>query len=858
MAYKDLGPNVSQNPQSTSLGGSFSAEDRSYESLIIQNNSPVIDWEVNLGSEINNDYGLRSTNQLKSPSHFIEGDFLESSDPGVSYAALSPIIGNENQLILKSISAIVNGWPIKIEYSDTVTPGENLIILSVPPIASTRTDLVILEVWRALIRSAPVITNKSATGLILRHGNAKAPDAVNLTDDLIDPTYTLESNARVQIQYRLRVISGIDIQAYPDGLEDPTVVAHSVPDYLGPGVDGNPTAYVYTVTDHDKSLWRAGTGSAGSAVTLGTIDGYIYAIPVCAIHRRNSSAFDRVTNLNGGDPISAGTSTRPDGLFNDQIVISDIRDLRKGLVSDFKEVLDKAVCELFQNSLSSSSEKTLDDTAGTSFLARDDINSTSQLDASNGIRQYFSYRSITETIVAKVQFGAPPQTTFSIDLTSFLPAWAVIPYNAQFPTTIKIVGIKSLRLVLPGGGGYEIDAIAIGDLHSVILASATVANFTLNTPYSNVIAYVELLIEFESGYGTSRNAIEFYQVWTPTAATLGAWVDPTILTATSDPNRYNLDTTLWNSRIENREVGIKLLSIDQTETFFSSTDGISTYIYIWERLTVDAISINDGINPVYTTTNFTINTAYTRVTLNFALPANTPVQVTYKAYRPLPYLSAVDSCQIFYRSRAIQSIPVPAGNQTLELIPRSFGDLYSILTSVSSNEAIDFLQPSEQIPIALLPPSTHSEYLLNGVSGSIDGNTFLGLWKLGNSLPYLPNPQSVTLYKAGIDTVIDGDQRHYWPKSDNGTLNIYQPMAKSQGLVADQFHKTILPVIMELKTDFSSIGKKGTLVLVLFASTSYGKQNEVFLSEIPGSGISGTCAAIFRLRGNLMNNRRYT
>ena len=289
--FKDLGPGVSQSPADTSTGGAFSGEEKAYETVVIQDDKPVIDWEMNLRSGIKSDHGLRLNNQRLSPSCFLDGDFLENPSVIGSFSMLTAVGGNENKFNLRAQNAIINGWSVRVEYSDITTVNLNEIDLGTPPATGSRIDLVIVEVWRALLSAAPSVANKSGTGLILRHGNVKAPDGVNLTDDLIDPNFGAESSARVQIQYRIRVITGVDVLSYPDGLDDPAVFANTVSDFTGPGADGTVTALNYSPVSGDNGLWRAGTGDAAGVTALGTVDGYMYAVPLCAVHRRNSTAF---------------------------------------------------------------------------------------------------------------------------------------------------------------------------------------------------------------------------------------------------------------------------------------------------------------------------------------------------------------------------------------------------------------------------------------------------------------------------------------------------------------------------------------------------------------------------------------
>src|SRR5574343_2045396 len=175
MTYKNLGLGVSQLPQEMGVGDQFSREEKSFESIVIQAIKPVIDWEMNLRGEVSSDYGLRLSNSRLFPSCWLSSSFLENPGIGNSYTVPTPIVGNENKFTIISHDLMVNGWQIKFEYSGTAT-NVNIIDLPVPPLANYRVDLVILEVWRALITAVPSITNKSPTGLILRHGNVKCPD----------------------------------------------------------------------------------------------------------------------------------------------------------------------------------------------------------------------------------------------------------------------------------------------------------------------------------------------------------------------------------------------------------------------------------------------------------------------------------------------------------------------------------------------------------------------------------------------------------------------------------------------------------------------------------------------------------
>jgi hypothetical protein len=209
--------------------------------------------------------------------------------------------------------------------------------------------------------------NKPTQDSIYRHGNVDSSAAVALPDDIEDPAVGAETTKRVQIQYRIRhtgMAEGIDFKLQNDGFSNPNILAQGsqvAPVALYPFVPAD----LKTVIDNsdardgvagpdigygllDNGLWIAGEGTATSATDLGTIDGFVYAIPLCMVFRRNdatgSGGFNPENNTNGGilynhaatvnpflfnTAVAVGESDRPDGAFADAIVDTDVLDLRR-------------------------------------------------------------------------------------------------------------------------------------------------------------------------------------------------------------------------------------------------------------------------------------------------------------------------------------------------------------------------------------------------------------------------------------------------------------------------------------------------------------------------------------------------
>lgn len=974
--YRKYGTGVSESPQPVSSGGTFSGDGRAYESLIVQANAPVIDWEMNLRSQIGSDYGLRRAAQKWMTSCWLGGDFLERSDPSGSFTYPSPTAGNQNQFSILADDAVINGWNLRVEYTSTLTPGQNLVTLPSPPSSGTRTDLVILEVWRALLTCAPSVANKSSTGLVLRDGNVRAPDSVNLSDDLIDPNYGVESNARVQIQYRLRVVPNVNLASYPDGITDPTVVANSVSNFSGPGADGSPTVYAYSSSPDDKGMWVAGTGDPTSAGALGTVDGLMYAQPVAAVLRRNSTAFDRTTNLNGGGLIVSGVSGRPDGLYSDQIVAPDVVDLRRFCSSDYEEIMEKAFQQVLDNSMCTRAGVSGLGTVGTSFLYEDNIGTSGHAGNPDGVRRYFSDRGATDTVVALQAVGGLPVTVVTFQLSALRLPWnaSATDVQAQAPSGTNISFLSALRVSSSSGDYDALDqtspVFATGISYSSTVSGIDTVSITFNASVSNVSVYAELAVEYPPGNGLSRNVVGELQLWAATAG-VPAWMDTSSWVATSDGTRSSIPdqaTTAYDGSQQwvdpgHREqalrhrtgsvsvtaysiqtpaviVGIDtLVSVDTTTnhtlrardnpsspfssfvvtagpttsktvirdnmnaafvslslnlvasvvgvnqievvgtTGYVEVDSVSngstldsavgfsaagessgsSAVMVPERLTGDPITVNDGTNAPYTTTDYTLNTAYTLVQLNFPVAGATPVSVSYNAYRPAPIVTGGNAYNSFYMSGFVQSLPPPAGTQTLRLVPKAVGRTMSVIAvgPGSPDSSFPYSAPGDQVAVGSLPAADFPESLLDGPA-DVELQNFginTGFLQLVPFVPYSPNPGQVTLYRDGADVVTDAEGRNFWPKSDSGVTLVYSPSVFSQELAYGRRHKTAYPVLMELKDDVPSVGQKGMLVLVVFSSwSSYDPSNNMTLTPVAGDA----AAAVYRVRGNALSPRRPT
>ena len=171
---------------------------------------------------------------------------------------------------------------------------------------------------------------------VYTEGNIGTP--VFLDDNSIHPDTNITTTKRVQVQYRIRVVSGVDPANYPDaGLGTSATVA------LGPNLTGS-FAYVNQgPTTGDYGLWQA--------TCANTVDGVAWAIPMFFVSRRNLTDYNALSNANGQTNLANG-AIRPDMLTANRVVESDILDVRhRTFIPDTDQLLSSTFDALSANTL---------------------------------------------------------------------------------------------------------------------------------------------------------------------------------------------------------------------------------------------------------------------------------------------------------------------------------------------------------------------------------------------------------------------------------------------------------------------------------------------------------------------------
>ena len=332
---KDLGDLVSRVLES---------KDRSWDRVVFQQKRPPLDSEFNLFQDI---FSEKISDILKksTPSGFLLlGDIQGAPEDRNNITS-----SWRNAIKFKNPVAIVNGWILHIgggtnqfqenELNNIWSQISNdqdeiALIIDDPPTIAQRDDLVFLEVWQKVVDTEDFVYKDGFVQSALD----------KLTNDMIDPALEIETSKRVQIRYRFRSVEGVDFTSYREGLGYPGAYAKGSLQQPNQG-------YIFRKHPVDSGLYISGNGNAQSQKDLGTLDGYVYALPIARIHRRNKNAYS-LTNQNGASYslLEGLVSDRPDGLFYDEINTKDVEDLRHQISLegfDFQGLLNQNMYDIW-------------------------------------------------------------------------------------------------------------------------------------------------------------------------------------------------------------------------------------------------------------------------------------------------------------------------------------------------------------------------------------------------------------------------------------------------------------------------------------------------------------------------------
>lgn len=835
MSNKNLGP------QSFFLD----SQGRSFETVVYRSDAPVSNAELNLNQEVQN---TTRADVLKSmlPSGFVSSD-LNSMVHANLKGSTSP-----NTLSFSgNLTVHVNGWVIPLEYTNTANSAENLIPLSAPPtnVGSVAVDFVYLEVWRALIDPTPSDVNKPSSTKIYRHGNVLSDTSVWWDDDIKTvpvsvANSSLETTRRVQVQYALRSVR-LDSNATRIGYDDINVLAQG------------PNATPQVGSSFSKSLKDAGMFLAGDVFGLpnavaGTVDGFVYSIPVCLVYRRNSAGFNFISNGNGG-LVGLGTATdsdRPDGFYADQVHENDIQDLRAYVspsAPDWKMLMDQSFNLLMDNELRSivgqSSHTGFyvggnNESFGTLYMKADDLLPSASADKASGntfrhpdgICTVFSDRGHLERVVREFDVAThgsgaswAPSDTLTLDFVAS-------NLEDEQPVGTVITDIISIRANDLGGASIGLPEFTSFDVQG--LGTSTVV-ITLNTiPVlggTSQDLWVEYEVAYPSGGGLTSMVKEVpgnYSAVVHNPSTFNGLFTANFTDDDSGRDALNPFLTIEYEQGPHREVLIKYRpDAPRVLNTFSVTDQtiyLPEEAYVADRqnpdpditLTVDGnLKVVTGISDDGRTLTFTPTET----------SGNLVSEVSFLPHRPIPNNST--EMTLYYLAPAIQAIPFELLSNpsdlvdlSMELEPLHISDtLYTITASSGSvTTPYPFEGASQQVPVSALAGAAFQKESELNAPGPISIDDFdadVGMLKLPCFVP-MALTENIVL-KNPIN-VIGSQSLEYIDHYTRVDTDSYIPTAIAQSLSNPVEHKVFLPMIAKLTRD-TDFGSQGSAVLVIFS-----------------------------------------
>jgi hypothetical protein len=297
---------------------------------------------------------------------------------GSQYAAFNQpdtiFLLTEYDGLFNPLPLLVNGWLVRMSWynaggnagSASTSYPNGTIKLPAAPSSGGRQDFVFLETW---LKRIPVIdgSGNPITPIFWLYGSPQYKAAIygegvpvlcttsdptngsfetgNYTINPLDPRVVhtlsrLNDGSWLQVQSRIRIVPNID-PTVDDPFSGANAALVTAQGSQGAPVSGRSFTNMLA-TSADAGLWRSGAGSADTAA-IGTYDGYSYAVPMLSVHRRSQQPFT-MGDQNGaktsptfgtdfpglptGGNMASSTSGRPDGLYYDQIIRRDFKDLR--------------------------------------------------------------------------------------------------------------------------------------------------------------------------------------------------------------------------------------------------------------------------------------------------------------------------------------------------------------------------------------------------------------------------------------------------------------------------------------------------------------------------------------------------
>lgn len=271
---------------------------RNFSMVAFQQAKPILDSELNLSQQIQNKARADIIRTILKPGI-------------ISIKTTTGVTDKKNTLRISEAVANMNGWLLYL-YGANRTDESSDIVFTPAPYNGTREDLAYLEAWFEEV--APSGSPEDDDENVYRYGGIASG---TLANDLLDSVAGAETTRRIQLRWNIRTVTDVNFTNYPKGVDN----GDRVKARAGAQSDTN-----YTFGSVGDGLYRAGDGSEEACSTLKCVDGYVYALPLFRVHRRNQTAYDATDNKEGAPAYSSGTVI-PSGLYHDVIAAQDVTPL---------------------------------------------------------------------------------------------------------------------------------------------------------------------------------------------------------------------------------------------------------------------------------------------------------------------------------------------------------------------------------------------------------------------------------------------------------------------------------------------------------------------------------------------------
>lgn len=291
---------------STGVSRILNPGNSSFSMVAFQQAKPLLDSEMNLTQQIQNK---------------VRADMLRTllSSGIIDMNIQTNVTDKLNTIRISGAKAHVNGWLIDMcgqNRSDSASD----IVFPAAPYTGSREDFAFIEAWFEEV--APTGSPEDDDENVYKWGGINSGTTAN---NILDSTAEDETTRRIQLRWNIRTVPDVNFTAYPEGVNNTDRVK------ARGGADGDTNYGFALVSD---GLYRAGDGGSGSATALSCVDGYVYALPIARVHRRNQTAYNADDNISGAG-IYPAASGRPDGLYSNIIAPCDVTPLfREATVYD--------------------------------------------------------------------------------------------------------------------------------------------------------------------------------------------------------------------------------------------------------------------------------------------------------------------------------------------------------------------------------------------------------------------------------------------------------------------------------------------------------------------------------------------